>query len=173
MNSRAVRHTIDVDLDAITAERDRVMRWPDGDAKFARMADLFGREAELWKSLFSVSTSRTHARAAIRAAQYATGEAKRWTTRVVRPVLVAPREDPDFRASGNCAKPGVDPDVFFDDGRGSRSAARRICTGCPVYTECLEYAVETDEQGVWAATSQRERRAIRGKRRSQSRAQVA
>jgi WhiB family redox-sensing transcriptional regulator len=173
MSRPTILHTLDADLDAIDAERDQVTRWPDGDKKFARLAELFGQEAELWKSLFSVTTSRTQSRSAIRAAQYAAGEAKRWAARVSRSGQTVPLEGPDFRARGNCARPGVDPDMFFDDRSRSATTARKVCTGCRVYTECLEYAIATGAQGVWAGTSKRERRAIRVKRQREAKARVA
>lgn len=35
------------------------------------------------------------------------------------------------------------------------------CWPCPVYDRCLEWAAEADEHGVWAATTQAERRVWR------------
>ena len=40
--------------------------------------------------------------------------------------------------------------------------AKEVChSGCPVLLECLRYAVENDEVGVWGGTTQLERRAAR------------
>ena len=81
--------------------------------------------------------------------------------------------DADLRSTGNCTKPGVDPDIFFDEYARSLAEAQKICTGCPVRTECLELAVENGERGVWAGTSERDRRAIRVERRLNASRQVA
>jgi WhiB family redox-sensing transcriptional regulator len=57
---------------------------------------------------------------------------------------------------------GLD-DLFFPprgDVLGIRRA-REVCAGCPVRTECLDYAIEHREQfGIWAGTTYRERRAL-------------
>ncbi len=61
---------------------------------------------------------------------------------------------------------GVDPSEFFpSDGTGV-DRAQRVCTGCSVRQECLEYALEHRiEHGVWGGTSERERRRILRARR--------
>ena len=66
-----------------------------------------------------------------------------------------------WQASALCAQ--VDPEVFFPDKGGSTKEAKRICQGCEVRSECLEYALEREERfGVWGGLSERERRAKRG-----------
>lgn len=62
-----------------------------------------------------------------------------------------------------CAQ--TDPDAFFPEKGGSTKEAKRICQGCPVREDCLNYAIEHDERfGIWGGHSERERRAIkRGK----------
>jgi WhiB family redox-sensing transcriptional regulator len=61
---------------------------------------------------------------------------------------------------------GVSPTEFFpSDGLGVE-AAQRICAGCGVRTECLEYALaHRIEHGVWGGASERERRRIHRRRR--------
>jgi WhiB family transcriptional regulator, redox-sensing transcriptional regulator len=61
---------------------------------------------------------------------------------------------------------GADPTEFFpSDGLGVEYA-QRICAGCPVRVECLEYAlVHRIEHGVWGGASERERRRILRRRR--------
>lgn len=45
---------------------------------------------------------------------------------------------------------------------GYRDRARAtVCARCPVAAECLTTAIAGSEEGVWAATSQRERRSMR------------
>jgi WhiB family transcriptional regulator, redox-sensing transcriptional regulator len=55
--------------------------------------------------------------------------------------------------------------VFFvERGAGSAKEARAICRSCPVEAECLAYALSDPEvAGVWGATTERERRAMRRK----------
>jgi WhiB family redox-sensing transcriptional regulator len=58
-------------------------------------------------------------------------------------------------------------EFFPSDGLGVE-AARRVCAGCQVRLECLEYALENRiEHGVWGGASERERRRILRSRRDQ------
>jgi WhiB family redox-sensing transcriptional regulator len=63
---------------------------------------------------------------------------------------------------------GTDAALFFppeEDGEDVRDATA-ICSGCPVARECLEWALDTDEQfGVWGGTTPRERRRLKRLRR--------
>ena len=41
-------------------------------------------------------------------------------------------------------------------------AAKKVCTGCEVRAECLEYALAHDERfGIWGGLSERERRRLK------------
>lgn len=54
-----------------------------------------------------------------------------------------------------------DPEMFFQrDSAFSEALARRVCSGCPVILECLEYALERDERGWWGGMSRRQRKAL-------------
>ena len=56
----------------------------------------------------------------------------------------------------------AEPETFFPEKGGSTREAKRICTGCPVKAECLEYALDNDERfGIWGGLSERERRKLR------------
>lgn len=56
---------------------------------------------------------------------------------------------------------GVTPGEFFPSDGSGVERAMRVCDGCPVKTDCLEYALENRiEHGVWGGTSERERRRI-------------
>ncbi len=56
----------------------------------------------------------------------------------------------------------TDPEAFFPEKGGSTREAKRICTGCEVRGECLEYALENDERfGIWGGMSERERRRLK------------
>lgn len=60
-----------------------------------------------------------------------------------------------------------DPDLFFPVGTTGPSldeieAAKALCQGCPVREDCLQFAIETNqESGVWGGTSEVERRRLR------------
>jgi WhiB family redox-sensing transcriptional regulator len=59
-----------------------------------------------------------------------------------------------------CAE--TDPEAFFPEKGGSTREAKKICTGCEVRVECLEYALGNDERfGIWGGLSERERRRLR------------
>jgi WhiB family transcriptional regulator, redox-sensing transcriptional regulator len=47
--------------------------------------------------------------------------------------------------------------------RVRESEAKRICAGCPVQRECLEYALRVREPfGIWGGLNETERRALAG-----------
>lgn len=59
-----------------------------------------------------------------------------------------------------CAQ--TDPEAFFPEKGGSTREAKRICLGCEVRDECLEYALANDERfGIWGGLSERERRRLK------------
>ena len=59
-----------------------------------------------------------------------------------------------------CAQ--TDPEAFFPEKGGSTREAKRICVGCDVKGDCLEYALEQDERfGIWGGLSERERRRLK------------
>jgi len=59
-----------------------------------------------------------------------------------------------------CAQ--TDPESFFPEKGGSTREAKRVCTGCEVKGDCLEYALENDERfGIWGGLSERERRRLK------------
>lgn len=56
-----------------------------------------------------------------------------------------------------------DPEIFFPLGRGERyqRPGKKICTHCPVVTQCLEYALAYDEFGIWGGMSEYDRRRMK------------
>jgi WhiB family transcriptional regulator, redox-sensing transcriptional regulator len=65
----------------------------------------------------------------------------------------------EWADSALCAQ--TDPEVFFPEKGGITRPAKRICLGCPVRQECLDYALEHNERfGIWGGHSERERRRI-------------
>jgi WhiB family redox-sensing transcriptional regulator len=61
----------------------------------------------------------------------------------------------------------TDPDLFFPVGTTGYALvqidrAKQVCGECPVHVDCLEYALETNQDsGIWGGTSEEERRTIR------------
>lgn len=59
-----------------------------------------------------------------------------------------------------CAQ--TDPEAFFPEKGGSTREAKRVCQGCEVKAECLDYALANDERfGIWGGLSERERRKLK------------
>src|SRR4051812_37999092 len=59
---------------------------------------------------------------------------------------------------------GSDCGDAFTLGRAELAAAQRICGGCPVRADCLEYALSTDERyGVYGGQSGRGRERLRAR----------
>ncbi|MGY1753843.1 WhiB family transcriptional regulator [Blastococcus sp. SYSU D01042] len=76
----------------------------------------------------------------------------------------APADDESWRLSALCGE--TDPEAFFPEKGGSTRDAKRVCTGCEVRAECLEFALANDERfGIWGGLSERERRRLRHQRR--------
>jgi WhiB family redox-sensing transcriptional regulator len=71
----------------------------------------------------------------------------------------------DWRHDALCRD--EDPELFFPIGTTGPATtqveqAKVVCRRCPVVQPCLEWALETDQEaGVWGATSEDERRALR------------
>jgi len=59
-----------------------------------------------------------------------------------------------------CAQ--TDPEAFFPEKGGSTREAKKVCNGCEVRAECLDYALANDERfGIWGGLSERERRRLK------------
>ena len=70
--------------------------------------------------------------------------------------------NPDWRGDGACRT--ADPDLFFPIAVGTSVAAQqiaraqRICAGCTVRQQCLDFAMRTREPaGIWGGTTPEER----------------
>ena len=61
----------------------------------------------------------------------------------------------------------TDPELFFPVGTTGQALlqidrAKQVCDECPVKIECLDFAIETNQDsGIWGGTSEDERRDIR------------
>lgn len=78
----------------------------------------------------------------------------------MRPVDDAPA----YTGAEPCMK--ADPDLFFalPGQRDVIAEAKRLCRTCPVMGQCLRWAMahpELAQDGVWAATTEDERRQMR------------
>jgi hypothetical protein len=62
---------------------------------------------------------------------------------------------------------GEDQDLFYPPVPPEKitaahvALARPICQACPVYTACHAHAVQRESDGIWAATSPKDRRRLR------------
>jgi WhiB family transcriptional regulator, redox-sensing transcriptional regulator len=68
--------------------------------------------------------------------------------------------DEQWQERALCAQ--TDPEAFFPEKGGSTREAKRICLGCEVKDQCLDYALAHDERfGIWGGLSERERRRLK------------
>lgn len=80
----------------------------------------------------------------------------------VLPMFGTPEDDGimGWQERALCAQ--TDPEAFFPEKGGSTREAKKVCTGCEVRAECLEYALANDERfGIWGGLSERERRKLK------------
>ena len=69
----------------------------------------------------------------------------------------------------------TDPELFFPVGTTGIALvqidkARQVCGECDVRTECLDFALETNQDsGIWGGLSEEERRVIRRQRAARNR----
>ena len=80
----------------------------------------------------------------------------------VLPIFGTPDDDGvmGWQERALCAQ--TDPEAFFPEKGGSTREAKKVCTGCDVRSECLEYALAHDERfGIWGGLSERERRKLK------------
>jgi len=82
--------------------------------------------------------------------------------------------DDSWRDHARCRD--TDPELFFPVGTTGNALmaidyAKRVCAECAVMQECLEFALDTNQDsGVWGGHSEEERRAIRRQRAAAERA---
>ena len=79
----------------------------------------------------------------------------------------------DWRNLAACVN--EDPELFFPIGSTGPAVeqverAKAICHGCAVTEQCLEWALETNQDaGVWGGLSEEERRSLRRSRQRRRR----
>lgn len=80
----------------------------------------------------------------------------------------------DWRSDAVCSSEGS-ASLFFPVGvTGSAEVqiheAKNVCTDCPVKSECLTFAITTNQEyGIWGGTSEEERRVLRRNWRAEQR----
>ncbi len=95
---------------------------------------------------------------------------------ILASALALANADYSWRSRAICRD--TDPDLFFPVGTTGHALvqidrAKQVCGECPVRVECLEFALETNQDsGIWGGTSEEERRAIRRQMVARSRAAV-
>ena len=71
----------------------------------------------------------------------------------------------DWQMDAACLE--IDPDLFFSENWHDVEKAKEFCTTCPVMAQCLQRAMEDDEQhGVWGGTSRPDRIRLRKLRKA-------
>jgi WhiB family transcriptional regulator, redox-sensing transcriptional regulator len=91
--------------------------------------------------------------------------------------LILAHADYTWRNDAICRD--TDPELFFPVGTTGHALtqidrAREVCGQCPVHVECLEFALETNQDsGIWGGTSEEERRTIRRQAVARHKAAVA
>jgi WhiB family redox-sensing transcriptional regulator len=79
--------------------------------------------------------------------------------------LALANADYTWRSQAICRD--TDPDLFFPIGTTGQALvqidrAKEVCGVCPVKTDCLEYALETNQDsGIWGGLDEEQRRNIR------------
>ena len=94
---------------------------------------------------------------------------------ILASMLALANADYGWRTRSICRD--TDPDLFFPVGTTGQALvqierAKEVCAECPVHDECLQYALDTNQDsGIWGGMSEEERRNIR--RRMVARARAA
>ena len=71
--------------------------------------------------------------------------------------LLMELDERPWAAYASCRE--ADPELFFPPDDSSADAALRICSGCAVADECLDWALEMRiTYGVWGGATERDRR---------------
>lgn len=79
--------------------------------------------------------------------------------------LVLGAADYSWRRDAVCRD--TDPELFFPVGTTGQALlqidrAKQVCGECPVQDDCLQYALDTNQDaGIWGGTSEDERRSMR------------
>ena len=64
---------------------------------------------------------------------------------------------PGWMQRGACVG-ASDPDLWYPTRGQSAEPAKQICARCPVREDCLVWALENEDYGVWGGLSSKERK---------------
>lgn len=83
----------------------------------------------------------------------------------VRDVIEVDLLRPQWMRKAACRGEGFDAWFPTDEVGEEADPARRVCAGCPVRPECLDYALDCSiRHGLWGGLSPRERAALNRRR---------
>jgi WhiB family transcriptional regulator, redox-sensing transcriptional regulator len=83
----------------------------------------------------------------------------------VRDVIEIDLLRPHWMHRAACRGQGFDAWFSTDEMEEEADAARRVCAGCPVRSECLDYALDGPiRHGLWGGLSPEERAALNRRR---------
>lgn len=83
-----------------------------------------------------------------------------------RPPTASASPTPSSHWRDHAACRGLDTSLFFPGQGESVIEAKQVCTSCPVRIQCADYALDSGQRfGIWGATTERDRRRERGRRR--------
>lgn len=74
------------------------------------------------------------------------------------------RPEAQWMDRGACLDGSVDTELFFDGSGRAIARAIQVCWTCRVAHDCLLYALDNHEVGVWGGTSDEDRDRIRRRR---------
>lgn len=90
---------------------------------------------------------------------------ERYTVTILASSLTLANAQYGWRSYAICRD--TDPDLFFPVGTTGQALvqidrAKEVCDQCTVKVDCLEFALETNQDsGIWGGTSEEERRKLR------------
>lgn len=65
----------------------------------------------------------------------------------------------------------TDPELYFPERGGNTRDAKDTCESCEVRTQCLDFALDTDQRhGIWGGLSERELRRLHRQQRAAAQA---
>lgn len=84
---------------------------------------------------------------------------------ILASMLALANADYGWRTRSICRD--TDPDLFFPVGTTGQALvqierAKEVCAECPVHDDCLQYALDTNQDsGIWGGLDEEQRRSIR------------
>ena len=90
-----------------------------------------------------------------------------WRPEGPEEAFIRRERETDWRQLGRCAEIGGD--VFFPEKGADAKAVKKVCQGCEVRAECLEFALSNGiREGIFGGLSERQRRPLLAARHAQN-----